>query len=277
MTSTFPYGNDLGNPDAWVGRLDTKSSVWLVSYENSFSIACGYHRFIFLGLESLSIGVLTLSGCGPSIEAPIGRLAQSGGGVGRAAARRFQELIGASSRAKDVGEHVEHIQTMEDISTGMQLYERMKEKLPTYVESNIPLSLEDIAGMPGAVAGAQVEAAAAAGQYFLEGYESFRDTLPPARQAFGPWTIANGGSGLIGAGIGGLIGVWSLGKWFNLYYELGATSLAQCHREGSSPAYEQPYMQIGNLHEYLRQLPPAGCNIRPDAYRPQTPWQGTHP
>ncbi len=273
MSDIFPYGNNLDKPNSWVGYRNTKSSTWLVSYVNSFAIGCGYHSFIFFGLESLSIGVVTLNGCGPVVEAPIGRLGQGIAGMGKTVARRIEEFLGDVGKVKSIGDHVKYTQSIDEISNGMALYNKMKEGIPTLRES-LPMSFEDLAGMPGSVAGAQVEVVGAAGMYFLEGFANSRDMLR-SQHIFGPWTVANAGTGLVAAGVGGLIGVWSVGKCFNLYFEIGDAAREQCQLENSSPTYAQPYMQFGNLHQYLRELPPSGCELTPDVFRPQIPWQRT--
>lgn len=98
MTS-FPYGNDLNHPEKWVGRMDTKSKTWLVSYDGSFSIVCGYHSFIFLGLESLNIGLVNLYNCGPSVSLPIGKLFKAFGG-GSKNAERVEEAYDQFGNAR---------------------------------------------------------------------------------------------------------------------------------------------------------------------------------
>lgn len=85
---------------------------------------------------------------------------------------------------------------------------------------------------------------------------------------FGPQHIANGGGGLVSASAGGLIGVWSVDKWYNLYFELGHAAEQRCLIENSSPAYAQPYRFIPGVHPVIAELPPSGCDIPESIFDP---------
>ena len=61
MSDTFPFGNDLSRAESWLGHMDAKSRNWAVAYDGGFSLGVGYHSFIFLGLDSLSIGLIPCS------------------------------------------------------------------------------------------------------------------------------------------------------------------------------------------------------------------------
>jgi len=262
MAENFPYGNNLNTPTEWVGRMNAKSARWLVSYEGSFSIICGYHSFIFLGLESLNIGVVSLTNCGASFALPVGTLFK-GMGAGAKTAKRIQDGIDHARNAKMSYDAAKTIHEHSKLSGGMELYERMKKAIPQFMISREPFSLGDLDGMPGGIAGAELEVKAAAALYYIEGYSGLIGD-----KIFGPQMIANGGDGLLSAGVSLGAGVWSVDTWFNLYFELGASALSRCLVEGQSPEYDQPYMQIPDLHPYLLMLPPAGCTLPSTSFNP---------
>ncbi|SIS67054.1 hypothetical protein [Paracoccus saliphilus] len=260
--NSFPYGNNPMNPEAWVGRSNTKSLRWLVSYDGSLSLACGYHSFIFLGLDSLAIGIANIYSCGLSLSLPIGKIFKAVGGTARDALtiEKFSEQVGNAKKVTDATRmEVEQNQT----GSGIELYERMGQSIPQLIRADIPFSFDDLAGMPGAIAGAEIEMSGAASIYFIEGYEGLIGD-----KIFGPSQIANTGDGLVGAGIGISAGVWSVETPRNLYLELGAAANLRCQIEGQSPSYDQPYREILNLHPYLAALPPIGCSLSETGFNP---------
>ena len=129
--------------------------------------------------------------------------------------------------------------------------------------SLLPFSLADLAGSPGAVGGAEVELVGSASLYFIEGYDGLTGPL-----LFGPQHIANGGGGTVSASLDGLIGVWSIDHWHNLYMELGNGRNLECNVPGSSPTYAQPYRAIPGVHPVIAELPPQGCNLEGYDYNP---------
>ncbi|MDD7971404.1 hypothetical protein [Roseinatronobacter alkalisoli] len=67
MSNTFPFGNDLNQAESWLGHMNAKSLNWRVYYDGGLSLICGYHSFIFLGLDSLTIGIANLLAEIPSL------------------------------------------------------------------------------------------------------------------------------------------------------------------------------------------------------------------
>ncbi len=263
--SEFPFGNDLMNPDGWVGTMGAKSKRWLISYEGSFAVVCGYHSFIFLGLDSMAISVVNILNCGLTASAPIGKLFKAAGGTARDALA-FEKVNDMAGNAKKVDDAVTMEREQDQADSGMALYERMKKAIPQLVYATKPFSFDDLAGMPGGIAGAEVEAVGAAGLYRIEGYDGIGGGL--TSDFFFRATIANAGTGLLSAGVGISAGVWSVEGPKNLYWELAARSRARCIVENSAPSYDQPYRQIPNLHPYLQGLPPAGCKIEDTHFNP---------
>lgn len=261
----FPFGNDLMKPDDWVGTMGAKSARWLISYEGSLALVCGYHSFIFLGLDSMAISVVNILNCGLTASAPIGKIFKAAGGAARDVLA-FEKINDLAGNAKKIDDAVTMERGQSEANSGMALYERMKKAIPQLIYANKPFSFDDLAGMPGGIAGAEVEAAAAAGIYRIEGYDGIMGGL--TSDFFFRATIANAGTGLISAGVGVSAGVWSVEGPRNLYWELAASARARCVVENSAPSYDQPYRQIPNLHPYLQGLPPAGCSIAETNFNP---------
>jgi len=259
MAVSFPFGQDWASRDKWLGGPNAKSRRWTISYEGNFSIGCGYHSFIFLGLDSLSIGIVSLSGCGPSIGFPVGRLL---GRLNPSDARRIEHTWEGSETLRGVDGHFDLQRIQAGYGSGMALYAKMQEAIPQRMISAEPFSFNDLAGQNGAVSGAEVEIIASASLYYIEATRGLGGPF-----IFGPQHIANSGGGLISASIGGLVGWWSIGSCFNLYTELsrrtlydgGISQVEECIRQDSSPAYDQPYRQIHGAHPAIQELPPFGC------------------
>ncbi|MFM2391812.1 MAG: hypothetical protein RLZZ437_3367 [Pseudomonadota bacterium] len=266
MTETFPYGQNLATPELWVGNMTTKSRTWLVSYDGSLSFACGYHSFIFLGLESLNIALVNLVNCGPSVSLPVGKL-WKGAGAGARTAERAEEVYEQVENGRQTVDGVKMELGQNAADTGIGLYHRMLNAIPTYMEARTAFSLNDLAGMVGSIAGGEIELIGAAALYTIEGTDGLLGPLIFQQ------SVGNVGDGLVSAGIGAGVGIWSLERWHNLYLELGVGALARCRVENRSPSYDQPYMQIPNIHAYLARLPPMGCSVAEAGFNPQAAFQ----
>ena len=258
----FPYGNDLNKPSDWLGRTSTKSREWMVAYDGSFAIVCGYHSFIFFGLESLHIGIVNLLNCGYSVSLPVGKLLQQLGSTTKTA-KRVDQLNEVAGNSKKVGDVAEMEAEQDKIGSGMQLYRRLQERTPTLINARVPFSLDDLWGTSGNILGAEVELYGAAAGYAIDA-ASFKT----GAQLFGPSVVVNMGTGLVAAGASLATGFWSVEKSFDLYHELGSSATRRCQVENQSPAYDQPYRALGNLHPYLSELPPAGCSFTEAGFNP---------
>jgi hypothetical protein len=149
----------------------------------------------------------------------------------------------------------------------MALYRRMRQAIPQVMEANTAFSIEDLAGMAGGIIGGEIELGAAAAAYMIEGSDgAFGDIIFRS-------TVANAGDGLVSAGVGVSVGVWSVEAWHNLYIELGTGAHARCRIANQSPSYDQPYRQLPGLHPYLASLPPIGCSFAETGFNPQRAFQ----
>ena len=259
----FPFGQDLNKPSDWLGRKSTKSLRWLIAYDGSLAIVCGYHSFIFFGLDSLHIGILNLKNCGWSASLPLGKLAQKLWGASTTTAKRVEQVNEVAGNSKKIGDAAEMESEQNQIGGGLQLYRRLQERKPTLVNSHVPFSFDDIYGTSGNILGAEVELYGAAAGYTIDA-ASFRT----GAQIFGPSLIVNTGKGLVTAGISLATGFWSVEKSFDLYYELGRSAIRRCRVENQAPAYDQPYRVLNNINPYLAELPPAGCDFAEAGFDP---------
>lgn len=262
VNQIFPFDQDWATHETWLGTFTAKSDRWLVSYEGNFSIVCGYHSFIFLGLDSLNIGICSLTGCGPSVGVPVGKLL---GYADPRNARAIESMYDAQSDINAIDGALELDAEQDGYSSGVQLYHKMLQAIPQFVNAHIPFSFEDLAGSAGGVAGAEVEVGASASMYWIDASQRLLGA-----PMFGPDGIANAAGGMVSASVGGLIGVWSVDRWFNLYQELGNSARAQCELENTSPAYSQPYRAIPNIHPVLQELPPPYCDLPLSTFDPMS-------
>lgn len=272
MAQSFPFGQDWATRDSWLGGPNAKSRRWSISYEGNFSILCAYHSFIFLGLDSLSIGLISLGGCGPSVGFPVGKLL---GRLNPSDARRIEQTWEGSEMLRSVDGHFDLQRVQAGYGSGLQLYAKMQEAIPQRMIAAEPFSFNDLNGKAGAVAGAEIEVAASASVYYIEATHGVG-----GRFIFGPQHVANAGGGLVSASVGGLIGAWSVDNVFNLYTELSRTSLdddgvsqiEECIRQNTWPAYDQPYRQIHGAHPAVQELPPYGCasDLPSDLFNPDS-------
>lgn len=270
MAESFPYGQDWAQRDRWLGSWTAKSRRWSVSYEGNFSIVCGYHSFIFLGLDSLSIGVVSLTGCGPSIGVPVGKLL---GRLNPRDAQRIEQTWERSEQLRGVDGHFDLQDVQAGYDSGLALYAKMQEAIPQRMVAREPFSLSDLNGKAGAVAGAEVEVVGSASVYFIEATHGFL-----GEYLFGPQIVSNSGGGLISASAGGLTGAWSVDQCYNIYTELsrrtldddGIGQIGECIRQNTWPAYDQPYRAIHGAHPAIQELPPYGCSsdLPPDLFDP---------
>ncbi|MHC5308452.1 hypothetical protein [Bartonella sp. LJL80] len=68
MSDIFPYGNDLAAPEDWVGQYETKSRSYFVRPAGGFPLKAiaSQKTFIFIGLESMAIGIFYFNAMGAS-------------------------------------------------------------------------------------------------------------------------------------------------------------------------------------------------------------------
>lgn len=260
-SGVFPFGNNLVDRDNWLGRLDTKSGNYIISYEGNFSVVCGYHSFILLGLDSLTISIISLTGCGPSVGLPVGKAI---GALNPRRSRAMEQMWDTQSDVRALDGHLDLDREQAGHESGIQLYAKMRQGLAQTLTVHKPFSMNDLWGSSGAVVGAEVEARNSASIYMVEASDGFLGS----ELLFGQNTVVNQGTGTVSASIGGLIGVWTIDRTFNLYVEIGARTHRDCLIANSSPAYSQPYRIIPNIHPVLAELPPFGCVLPDGAFDP---------
>src|SRR5690606_16611085 len=147
---------------------------------------------------------------------PIGKVFKAVGGAARDALA-FERASDLAGHTKKVGDAAIMEREQNEANSGMALYERMSKAIPQLIHADKPFSFDDLAGMPGGIAGAEVEVLAAAGVYRIEGYDGISGGF--TSDFFFKGTVANAGTGLIAGGVGISAGVWSVEGPRNLYWE----------------------------------------------------------
>lgn len=127
MADLFPFGQDWSQKDYWLGTFTSISQRWTVSYDGNLSVICGHHSFIFLGLDSLTIALVSPQGCGPSIGVPIGRLfGMANPSQAREIEKAWDGVEQVHSTEDNITRSVEH----SEITRGTALLERMNQAIP---------------------------------------------------------------------------------------------------------------------------------------------------
>jgi len=236
----FPYGNNPEQPYMWLGNFNAPSRRWFVSYWAGFSLVAGYHSFIFLGLENLTIAQIHLTGAGVNVNWGAKRAGST---------NRAEEVIEAGEEA------VNNFDAAKDFldlnasgSKASTLYSTMmNDTLPTLVTARTPFSLLDLSQAWGMVEGFNVDVYIAGAQvYWLTLHNNFR-FVNSDRKYMERQRVANLDDGSIGAGIGSLFGKVTVEKHYDLYHEFGK----------SNDKNARPYSRIPAVHPFIAGLPPA--------------------
>ena len=259
----FPFGNDPANVSFWLGLNDTKSRVWDVAYSAGMSLVIGKHTLIFLGLENLQIGVVSITGAG--LTAGIGTKAMrrgsgAGGGIPREQLERtiegVEDLINNSDYFGDV-------QSVEEANSGLALLQLLNQN-PSRIVAEIPFSFNDIQTAWGSIYGFNIDIMLAGVQKYW--IDMCPDVIAGDRMYFRDQSVYNLDDGSVGAGLGTLHGKWTVERSYDLWSETSAAAMAELgltHRPFEPPDI-RPNATIPNaIHPFLRDLPVMGYPISP--------------
>ncbi len=187
-SETFPYGNDPLDPDSWVGSNLSKSKRWFVTYDGGFSMVLGYHSFIFMGLENMTIGIVNLEGGGPNVSLPIGKLLRGAWGLGEDAVKKVDDMLDGLGKAKTADDIYKRETEQADIDSGSALLARMREGIIESMVARKPFSMDNMNGMRGSTAGFDIELVGAASSY-----EIYGGTWENRTEYFGPKIVSSAG------------------------------------------------------------------------------------
>lgn len=261
--STFPFGNDPANIGSWLGLNSTKSRIWDVAYSGGGSLIIGQHTLIFMGLENLQIGVVSISGAGPSVGVGTKGMTRGGGGTGRVPQETLDRIVDGAENVINETDGMLDGQTLDEADTGLKLLSLMNQNASRIV-AEIPFSFHDIELAWGSIYGFNVGAA------FFWAQKYWIDMSPNViagdEMYFRDKSIYNLDGGAIGFGIGTLHGKWSVDRKYDLWHESSVRALTQ-HGITTRP-FETPDIRPNStipnaIHPFLRDLPITGYPIPP--------------
>lgn len=261
--SRFPYGNDPADVSFWLGLHTTKSRLWSVAYSAGLSLGIGKHTLIFMGLENLQIGVVSITGAG--LTAGIGTKAmRRGSGAGGAVPReQIERTIEGAEDVVNNSDYFADVQSVDDANSGLALLALMNQN-PSRIVAEIPFSFRDIETAWGSIYGFNVDVMLAGIQKYW--IDMSPDVIAGERMYFRDQSVYNLDDGSVGAGLGTLHGKWNVERSYDLWSE---TSDAAMRRLGlDARPYETPDIRPNSvipnaIHPFLRDLPIRGYPISP--------------
>lgn len=261
--SRFPFGNDPAKISYWQGLHTTKSRVWDVAYSAGISLVIGKHTLIFMGLENLQIGVVSITGAG--LTAGVGTKAmRRGSGAGGAVPRELMDrTIEGAEDLLNTTDYFGDIDNVEDAKSGLALLALMNQN-PSRIVAEIPFSFRDIETAWGSIFGFNIDILLAGIQKYW--IDMSPDVIAGDRMYFRDQSVYNLDDGSIGAGLGTLHGKWAVERTYNLWDETSAAAIRQLGlkaRPFETPDI-RPNSTIPNaIHPFLRDLPIFGYPISP--------------
>lgn len=258
----FPFGNDPRKVNDWLWMADTKSRNWLVAYIAGLSIGCGKHTLIFLGLDNLQIGVVTITGCGPTVALGTKAMNRGSGAKGKVRDRQIERTIENTEDAINNSDYFGDIENVSDAKSGLDLLNLLNNNA-SFIRAENPFSFLDIDRSWGNISGFNVDV-------YVAGAQVYKINMTP-HIFFGPQKYIESGQvynlddGSIGAGIGVMMGKWSVERSYDLWQEASAkvsTELGLVY--GSTAPDIHPNSTIPAIHPFLRELPIQGYPIPED-------------
>lgn len=259
--NNFPFGKKPKDAGFWLPSHNTKSRRWSVAYIAGLSILCGQHTMIFFGLDNLQIGVVKITGCGPS--ASIGTKGMTRGSGSRGTIRRpqIERIIETAEDAVNYTDYFGDIKNVSDAKSGLSLLHMLNNN-PIYIESETPFSFRDIEMAWGSISGFGIDVYIAGAQVYI--IDMSPDVIAGDTMYIRDRQVYNLDDGSIGAGLGVLQGKWSVERSYDLWAETSARAVAGLGFK-ALPA-ETPDVQPNstipnNIHPFLRELPIQGYPI----------------
>lgn len=261
--SRFPHANDPADVTSWLVMQTTKSRIWDVAYSAGISLVIGKHTLIFMGLENLQIGVVSIAGAG--LTAGVGTKAmRRGSGAGGAVAReQMDRLIEGTEDLINNSDYFGDVRTVEDAHSGLALLQLMNQN-PSRIVAEIPFSFNDIRTAWGSIYGFNVDVMLAGIQKYW--IDMSPDVIAGDRMYFRDQSVYNLDDGSVGAGLGTLHGKWTVERSYDLWHETSQAAMRQLglnYRPYETPDI-RPNSTIPNaVHPFLRDLPVKGYPISP--------------
>lgn len=257
MSDTFPFGNDPRRVLSWLGRRDTPSRRWSVSYNAGLTFLCGKHTMIFFGHDNLQIGVVEIQGCGPTVSRGTGDMRRGRGAGGQIPDRQIERAIEGTEDAINNSDYFADVRNVEDADSGRALLALMNNN-PSQFDTNIPMSFSDLSRAWGTITGFNVDIMVAGAQIY---YITISPTMFAwnAEQLYvADQQVYNLDDGSVGIGAGILEGKWVVRRTYDLWEENTQAAFAELG-VSAWPAETPDIQPNGNvpnqIHPFLRQLP----------------------
>lgn len=271
----FPYENDPAEVQTWLPMYTTKSRIWDVAYSAGISLVIGQHTFIFMGLENLQIGVVSITGAG--VTAGIGTKGmRRGSGTGGSIPReQLERNIEKTEDLVNNSDYFGDVESIDDANSGLKLLALLNQN-PSRIVAEIPFSFRDIEMAWGSIYGFNVDILLAGIQKYW--IDMSPDVIAGERMYFRDQSVYNLDDGSIGAGLGTLHGKWSVERSYDLWWE---TSEAAMRKLGLTVRpYETPDIRPNStipnaIHPFLRDLPISGYPISENVIRRHFATAGT--
>ena len=261
MTEQFPWGNDPREISRWLPLNNTKSKRWSVAYSAGISFVIGKHTLIFMGLENLQIGVVSITGAGITGSYGTKGMRRGTGANGQIRNEQIERAIEGAEDFINNSDYFGDVQTVDDAHNALALMHLMNQN-SSLIIAEIPFSFHDITTAWGSIYGFNVDVMVAGIQRYW--IDMSPDVIAGDRMYFRDQGVYNLDDGSVGAGLGTLHGKWNVERSYDLWGELSQAamlSLGLTARPFETPDI-RPNSNIPNqIHPFLRDLPIQGYPV----------------
>lgn len=272
--SVFPFGQDPAEISNWLGRYDSKSRVWDVAYSAGMSLIIGKHTLIFLGLENLQIGVVSIMGAGPSTGVGTKAMRRGSGAGGAIPRETMDQAIERTEDMINTNDYFGDAMSVEDAKTGLELLSLLNQN-PSRIVAEIPFSFFDIERAWGSIYGFNVDVMLAGIQKYW--IDMCPDVIAKDRMYFRDQSVYNLDDGSVGFGLGTLHGKWSVERSYFLWTETSEVAfrkLGLTARPFETPDIRPNSIIPNAIHPFLRELPIQGYPVSDNVLRRHFPTVG---
>lgn len=261
MAEQFPYGNDPRTVGSWLGLANAKSKRWSVAYSAGISLVIGKHTMIFMGLENLQIGVVSIAGAGLTAGFGTKGMRRGGGANGQIRNEQIERAIEGTEDFINNSDYFGDVQSVEDARSGRALLQLMNQN-SSLIIAEIPFSFNDITTAWGSIYGFNVDVMLAGIQRYW--IDMSPDVVAGDRMYFRDQGIYNLDDGSVGAGLGTMHGKWNVERTYDLWHELSEAEFATLGL--SARPFETPDIRPNSnipnqIHPFLRDLPIQGYPV----------------
>ncbi|WP_058289851.1 hypothetical protein [Tritonibacter multivorans] len=242
---------------------DTKSRTWDVAYSSGLSLVIGKHTFLFLGLENLRIGVVSITGAGLTASLRTKALMRGSGAAGKIPRQELQKPVDLTETYINHTDYIKDTMDVDSARTGLELLKHLNKNVSRIV-AEVPFSFHDIEAAWGSIYGFNVDIMLAGVQKYW--IDMSPDVIADDVMYFRDQSVYNLDDGQVGAGLGTMHGKWTVERSYDLWAETSA--LAQAKLGLEYQAFKTPDIRPNSalpnaIHPFLRDLPILGYPVSP--------------